>query len=85
MNAINGKRQHPEVPDILFDTSRASPQDQAVGHHINIQADPFMIRFYLQQGQTDPLFEIDNFIYDSYLNWVGMTALSTSEMRAIVE
>jgi len=36
-----------------------------------------MITFYVQQGQTDALFEIDNFVYDSYLNWVGMTALST--------
>ena len=26
LNATNGKRQHPEVPDILVDTSRASPQ-----------------------------------------------------------
>jgi hypothetical protein len=25
LNATNGKRQHAEVPDILVDTSRASP------------------------------------------------------------
>jgi hypothetical protein len=47
LNATNDKRQHPEVPDILVDTSRASPQGQAVGRHIIIQADPFMIRFYV--------------------------------------
>jgi hypothetical protein len=52
-------------------------QGQGIGRHIIIQQDPFMITFYVQQGQTAPLFEIDRFVYDSYVNWVGMTALTT--------
>lgn len=77
LNTTNGKRQHPEIPDILVNSSKPSVQGQEIGRHIIIQQDPFMITFYVQQGQTAPLFEIDRFIYDSYVNWVGMTALTT--------
>ena len=76
-STTNGKRQHPPVPDLLVDTSRPTPQGQAVGRHLIVQADPFLIKFAVQQGQTEPLFEIDRFVYDSYFNWVSMTALST--------
>ena len=42
-NSTNGRRQHPEIPEILVNTSRSSPESQAIGRHVIIQADPFMI------------------------------------------
>jgi hypothetical protein len=43
----NGRRQHPEIPDILVNSSKPSAQGQSVGRHIIIQQDPFNITFYV--------------------------------------
>jgi hypothetical protein len=75
--ANNKVRHHPEIPKLIVDTTRPTPAGQEIGRHVIITADPFTIQFVVQQGQTEPLFEIDRFVYDSYLNWVGMRALST--------
>jgi alpha-glucosidase (family GH31 glycosyl hydrolase) len=83
----NKVRHHPEIPKVIVDTSRPTPLGQEVGRHVIITADPFTIQFVVQQGQTEPLFEIDRFVYDSYLNWVGMRALSTlkdSKFRGVM-
>jgi Galactose mutarotase-like len=77
-----GKRQHFEVPNDIVDTSRPARQGDALGRHVTVQRSPFQLNFTQMAVQkTEPFLKLKNFIYDSYLNWVGMQAVTLKNDR----
>lgn len=72
-DAQKGKRQHFEVPNILVNTSRPAMANRVLYSYVNVTLDPFTIQFYTIENEDQvTMIEIDRFVYDFYLNWIGM-------------
>jgi alpha-glucosidase (family GH31 glycosyl hydrolase) len=75
-----GKRAHFEVPNDIVDTSRPPRQGEQLGRFVTVQRSPFQLSFTQMAAQkTEPFLHLKNILYDSFLNWVGLQAVTLKD------